>query len=274
VVRAVSPTFTGTPIVPTASYPSNDGTIASTQYVTTAISNISGNQITGVIAGANGGTGVANTGKTITLGRNLTTTGTTGSNASDITFRTTGTTNLILPTSGTLATLSDISGSSIDGNSITGVINPINGGTGVANDNNFTVTLGGTISTGANLTTTGTNGASNASDITLKTTAATVLTLPGSGILATLEGTEDLTNKTIDASLNTLSNITNANIASSAEIEDTKLATIASTGKVENSATTATNVNTPNAIVARDASGNFTWINPATFEEMSYTRVR
>jgi hypothetical protein len=199
VVRAISPTFTGVPLVPTASYPSNDGTIASTQYVTTAINNISGNQITGVIAGANGGTGVANTGKTITLGRNLTTTGTNGSsNAFDITFKTTGTTTLTLPTSGTLATLSDISGSSINGSSITGVINPVNGGTGVANDNNNIITLGGSITTGANLTTTGTT-SSNASDIILKTSAATVLELPNSGVLATLEGTEVLTNKTIDA---------------------------------------------------------------------------
>ena len=257
VVRAISPTFTGTPIVPTASYPSNDGTIASTQYVTTAINNISGNQITGVIAGANGGTGVANTGKTITLGRNLTTTGTTGSNASDITFKTTGTTTLTLPTSGTLATLSDISGSSIDGNSITGVINPINGGTGVANDNNFTITLGGAITTSGNLTMAPASG-TTASDATLKTTGTTVIVLPTAGVLSTLDGTETFTNKTIDASLNTLSNITNANISGIAAIDDSKLATIASSGKVENSATTATNANTANAIVARDASGNFT----------------
>ena len=258
VVRAISPTFTGTPIVPTASYPSNDGTIASTQYVTTAINNISGSQITGVIAGANGGTGVANTGKTITLGRNLTTTGTTGSNASDITLKTTGPTVLILPTSGTLATLSDISGSSINGSSITGVINPINGGTGVANDNNFTITLGGAITTGANVTITGTNGASNASDITLKTSATTVLELPNSGVLATLDGTETLTNKTINAGTNTIVDLTNANISSSAAIDDSKLATIAGAGKVLNSATTATAANTNNAIVARDANGAFT----------------
>jgi hypothetical protein len=46
-------------------------------------------------------------------------------------------------------------------------------------------------------------------------------------------------------------------IAPSANIVDTKLATIATAGKISNSATTATNVNTASAIVARDASGNF-----------------
>ena len=52
--------------------------------------------------------------------------------------------------------------------------------------------------------------------------------------------------------------ILNADINASAAIVDTKLATIATGGKVSNSATTATNANTASAIVARDASGNFT----------------
>ena len=51
--------------------------------------------------------------------------------------------------------------------------------------------------------------------------------------------------------------INNSKISSSAAIADTKLATIATAGKVSNSATTATDANTLNAIVARDASGNF-----------------
>jgi hypothetical protein len=53
-----------------------------------------------VIAGQYGGTGVANTGKTITLGGNLTTSG-----AHATTLTTTGTTGVTLPTTGTLATL-------------------------------------------------------------------------------------------------------------------------------------------------------------------------
>lgn len=56
--------------------------------------------VTGILPGANGGTGVANTGKTITLGGNLTTSG-----AFATTLTASGTTTVTLPTTGTLATL-------------------------------------------------------------------------------------------------------------------------------------------------------------------------
>ena len=49
--------------------------------------------------------------------------------------------------------------------------------------------------------------------------------------------------------------ILNADLAGS--IADTKLSTISTSGKVSNSATTATAINTNSAIVARDGSGNF-----------------
>jgi hypothetical protein len=52
--------------------------------------------------------------------------------------------------------------------------------------------------------------------------------------------------------------IVNADVNASAAIVDTKLSTIATAGKVSNSATTAASANTASAIVARDASGNFT----------------
>lgn len=51
--------------------------------------------------------------------------------------------------------------------------------------------------------------------------------------------------------------ISNSHIASNAAIADSKLATISTAGKVSNTATTATNLNTASAIVARDSSGNF-----------------
>lgn len=58
----------------------------------------------GTISGQYGGTGVANTGKTITLGGNLETSG-----AYDCTLTLTAATSLTLPTSGTLATTTDVS---------------------------------------------------------------------------------------------------------------------------------------------------------------------
>jgi hypothetical protein len=51
--------------------------------------------------------------------------------------------------------------------------------------------------------------------------------------------------------------IVNADINASAAIVDTKLDTIATAGKVSNSATTATDANTASTIVARSAAGNF-----------------
>jgi len=64
-------------------------------------------------------------------------------------------------------------------------------------------------------------------------------------------------NKTISAASNTISDIANANISASAAIADTKLGTISTAGKVQNSATTATASNSGSAIVSRDSSGNF-----------------
>jgi hypothetical protein len=62
----------------------------------------------------------------------------------------------------------------------------------------------------------------------------------------------------VETDISTLPNglVTNAMVNASAAIVDTKLATIATAGKVSNSATTATNANTASAIVARDASGD------------------
>ena len=63
--------------------------------------------------------------------------------------------------------------------------------------------------------------------------------------------------------------VTNTMLAGS--IADTKLSTISTAGKVSNSATTATNANTPSAIVARDGSGNFSaGTIDATIDEGSY----
>jgi hypothetical protein len=118
--------------------------------------------ITGVLLGANGGTGVANTGKTITLGGNLTTSGAFAS-----TFTMSNTTSVTFPTSGTLATLA---GSEALTNK------SYNGNTWTAGTGTLTLAASSTLAT------------SGANSITLTSTGSTNVTLPTSGTLATVGG--------------------------------------------------------------------------------------
>lgn len=125
------------------------------------------------------------------------------------------------------------------------------------------------------------------------------ISFPLDGNVVVTSGAQSLTDKGIDADVNTLTNIRNSNIASNAAIAyskldlsnsivngdistaaaiaDTKLATISTAGKVANSATTATSINTPSAIVARDGSGNFSagaiTMTGATISGLTATRV-
>jgi hypothetical protein len=87
----------------------------------------------------------------------------------------------------------------------------------------------------------------------------------GTGSFVTAIGTGVIVNADVSASaaiayskLNLATSIVNADVSASAAIVDTKLATISTASKVSNSATTAASANTASAIVARDASGNFT----------------
>lgn len=89
-------------ITVTAAASTLTGTVLNSTVVTSSLTSV-GTIGTGVwqgtvVAGQYGGTGVANTGKTITLGGNLTTSG-----AYAVTLTATNTTNVTLPTSGTLA---------------------------------------------------------------------------------------------------------------------------------------------------------------------------
>jgi hypothetical protein len=92
---------TGALGTPTLTWPDTTGIVLCDVCVQTLTnSSISGAEInSGLVAGQFGGTGVNNTGKTITLGGNLTTAG-----AFNSTFTMTGTTSVTFPTSGTLLT--------------------------------------------------------------------------------------------------------------------------------------------------------------------------
>jgi len=72
---------------------------------------------------------------------------------------------------------------------ITGVLSAANGGTGVVNNSAATLARSGNFA------------------LTLTTTNTTNVTLPTTGTLATLAGTEALTNKTINGSNNTITNV-------------------------------------------------------------------
>lgn len=66
--------------------------------------------------------------------------------------------------------------------------------------------------------------------------------------------------------------IVDSDISPSAAISDSKLAHIATAGKVANSATTGTAVNTPGALVLRDASGDFS-ANNISLNQVNANRV-
>jgi hypothetical protein len=140
-----------------------------------------------VVAGQYGGTGVANTGKTITVSGNTT----IGSSTHTVAFVTSGNTSVTLPTTGTLvaSNVTTLSSLTSIGTIGTGtwqgtVVAGQYGGTGVANTGK-TITLGGNFTTSGAFTTTLTVGAN------------TNVTLPSTGTLATLAGTETFTNKTL-----------------------------------------------------------------------------
>ena len=113
-----------------------------------------------------------------------------GGSAVTISYNTLGASPLAGSTS--LTTLGTIATGTWNGSIIGGQW----GGTGV-NNAGKTITLGGNVSTGGDLTTANTFTTSGNFALTLTQTAATNVTLPTTGTLATLAGTETFTNKTL-----------------------------------------------------------------------------
>jgi hypothetical protein len=147
----------------------------------------------GILNGASGGTGINNSGRTITLGGNLVTSG-----AFNTTLAVTADTSVTLPTSGTLATLSN--NETLTNKTINGPDNTL---TNIGNSSlvNSSVTYNGvTVALGAS----GTITASTTSTLTIGTglsggsfNGSAPVTIAIDSTVVTLNGTQTLTNKTL-----------------------------------------------------------------------------
>ncbi|RAR75315.1 beta strand repeat-containing protein, partial [Flavobacterium aciduliphilum] len=250
----------------------------STIVLRDASGNFSAGSITATNISGNGSglTNVTASGFSGTLGVSNGGTGTTTSTGTGSVVLSNSPT-LVTPNLGTPTTLvgTNITGTaadlSIGGNAatattagnVTGTVAIVNGGTGA------------TTSSGA-LTNLGAQSTSNlSSNVTTDTGSTTKY--PSVSAVESYVGTQITSNVTPDATstikgkiqlagdlsgtaaspLVAAGAIDNSKISSIAAIADTKLATISTSGKVANSATTATAVKTPGTIVLRDASGNF-----------------
>jgi trimeric autotransporter adhesin len=100
----------------------------------------------------------------------------------------------------------------------------------------------------------------NASTATTATTASTLNPGRTIAINGDVTGTATLFNGSVAITIPTTitnNSIVDADINSAAAIVDTKLATITTAGKVADTATSGTGINTPLTLVRRNASGNF-----------------
>jgi len=163
------------------------------------------------------------------------------SGANAVTLTTTGATNVTLPTSGTLLYSGGALGTPTSG------------------------TLSNCTFPTLNQNTTGSSASCTGNAATATKLAATVningVAFDGSAAITVTAAAGTLTGATLNSTV-TGSSLTSVGtigtgVWQGSAIADTYLSTISTAGKVSNSATTATSANTASAIIARDASGNF-----------------
>ena len=256
-----SPSLTGTPTAPTPATITNNTQIATTAFVNNLITStsINSSQISGTIA-----TDLASATSSSTANTIVKRDANSNFSANIITATLAGNAS----TSTQLATARSIYGNNFDGSAaLTSAIAGQYGGTGVVNTGK-TITLGGNIVTASDFATSG------SFSTTLVSTAPTNITLPITGTLATLSGTETLTSKTIVSPTISSPSLTgtptaptpatitnNTQIATTAFVNNLITSTSINSSQISGTIATdlasATSSSTANTIVKRDANSNF-----------------
>jgi hypothetical protein len=182
--NALAPSQTGN----NGRYLKSDGTNTSWDAI-----DLSTADITGVLPAANGGTGVNNGSSTITLGGNLVTSG-----AFNTTLTATNTTSVTLPTTGTLATLAGTE--ALTNKTISGSNNTLSNIANASLTNSAITINGNSVSLGGSTTIT----AASPNALTISTglsgtsyNGSSAVTIAIDSTVATLTGTQTLTNKTL-----------------------------------------------------------------------------
>jgi hypothetical protein len=245
VVVSGSTSFSGTTTAPTLAPGDSSSNLATTQFVANALAGVTG----GAVASADRLT----TPRAITLSGGVT--GTVDfDGSSGVTIAATVATNANLT-----GDITSVGNSTVIAAGV--IVNAdINASAGIVDTKLATISTAGKVSNSATTAaTTNTSSAIVARDASGNFAAGTItanLTGTASNVTTNANLTGDVTSVGNATSI-AAGVIVNADISASAAIVDTKLATIATAGKVSNSATTAASINTAGAIVARDGSGNF-----------------